>query len=184
MLTSTTGVGVQESGGVRHAQLFPGFRPARQINTRVLTWLAFPGSAVAVEAILRDGLCGPPVLTQYEAACIALAIIWAPLEASHNAIPARISLAATLRKLMHPASAQLWASAVNPCPIWCRADMCSRREREDCQAVISALFSKIDYVVTDLPISQAACGSAPTDCWKGITCEGVQFEHLNWLVFC
>lgn len=81
--------------------------PATSLKMNVYAWLEIPGSAATVETMLRDGLHGPPAINQYDAACTALAILSAPFEETHSAVPTRISLAATLRKLIHPASALL-----------------------------------------------------------------------------
>ncbi|MEW5301148.1 MAG: hypothetical protein WDW36_004027 [Sanguina aurantia] len=89
----------------------PALPPTDRLQQRVTHWLGLARSAAAMEALLRDNRMRGACIQQHGAASIALMVLCAPCFSTQPAIRTRISLAATLRKLMHPASAPSWAAA-------------------------------------------------------------------------
>ncbi|MEW5313100.1 MAG: hypothetical protein WDW38_004693 [Sanguina aurantia] len=110
-----TGFGVHGRCQEGFKTMFPGFSNEGTFLESVLTWTSTAGSAASLEALLRDPLLRGSHIDQHSAACIALMVVNADYDGSYSAFPARISLAATLRKLMHPASAPMWQT-IGPSP--------------------------------------------------------------------
>lgn len=106
---------------------------------------------------MRDKHLRDPYIEQHTAARIALMMLDAPHDSSHGAIRSRISLAATLRKLMHPATAAVWeqASDLGSCKVWGPASKCSRAATEQCLAVIHQLNTTVTVTLRHVPCFSA-----------------------------
>ncbi|MEW5313094.1 MAG: hypothetical protein WDW38_004687 [Sanguina aurantia] len=120
--------------------MFPDFPPPDALWKTLVTWTASPGSAATVEAFLRDHRLLGGCMSQEAAANIALMIFDANHDDEHSAFRARISLAGTLRKLMHPASAPMWAAASEaPCTVWGPASKRSPAQSKRNADVVTAI---------------------------------------------
>ncbi|MEW5313088.1 MAG: hypothetical protein WDW38_004682 [Sanguina aurantia] len=163
ILAAFTGLGIPANPGIDapqaslHPRLLPLSRPLLALKKHVLWWACHPGSAATVEALLRDKHLRDPYIEQHTAARIALMMLDAPHDSSHGAIRSRISLAATLRKLMHPATAAVWeqASDLGSCKVWGPASKCSRAATEQCLAVIHQLNTTVTVTLRHVPCFSA-----------------------------
>ncbi|MEW5301146.1 MAG: hypothetical protein WDW36_004025 [Sanguina aurantia] len=133
----------------------------KAVQTSLCLWAASPGAAAATESLLRDPHMRGLYIRQHNSAHVALSILGTAFDPTLVALSTRVSLAATLRKLMHPAAAPMWAAASKPpCTVWAAAGQCSEESTENCLLVIGALSSSWDHAMLEPPGSETKEGAA------------------------